>query len=122
MEKKWFVREIGPLIIQLSEISFAGIIHNLVKTLISLAQAEPVDVFLMMTQVVKAGEKGGYQFESLAADQIVNFVEGYLAEYRPIFRENDACQTALLDLLDIFVKAGWPSARRLTYGLEEIYR
>ena len=29
---------------------------------------------------------------------------------------------ALLEVLDLFVEAGWPEARQLTHRLEEIYR
>jgi hypothetical protein len=27
-----------------------------------------------------------------------------------------------MDVLDIFVAVGWPKARRLVYGLDELYR
>jgi hypothetical protein len=49
-------------------------------------------------------------------------VERYLAEYRTIFREKAECRHVLIEILDIFVQAGWPSARRLTYRMEEIFR
>jgi len=32
------------------------------------------------------------------------------------------CLKALLEVLDLFVEAGWPEARQLTHRLEEIYR
>ena len=35
--------------------------------------------------------------------------------------DNDQA-TALMDVLDIFVAVGWPKARRLVYGLDELYR
>jgi hypothetical protein len=49
-------------------------------------------------------------------------VERYLAEYRPILRERKECYTALMDILDVFVRVGWPRAHQLTYRLSEIYR
>jgi hypothetical protein len=58
----------------------------------------------------------------MAADLMVRLVERYLAEYRVLLRENEECQRTLLEVLDIFVQAGWPSAQRLTYRLEEIFR
>ena len=71
---------------------------------------------------MRSGQKDGYQFEAMAADLLVNLVERYLAEYRSVLREERGCQAALLEMLDIFVRVGWPSARRLTYRLEEIFR
>jgi hypothetical protein len=53
---------------------------------------------------------------------MVRLVERYLAEHRPLLREDDECRRILLEVLDIFVQAGWPQARRLTYRLEEIFR
>lgn len=32
------------------------------------------------------------------------------------------CREELIDILETFVNAGWPSARRLSYRLEEIFR
>jgi hypothetical protein len=121
-EKRVFFEEISSAIKSLSQINYAGIIHHLVETLEALLPANPPDVFLLVNHVVKAGKTGGYQYETLAVDHIVQIVERYLAEYRLIFRENHECQQALLEVLDIFVEAGWPNARRLTYRLEEIYR
>jgi hypothetical protein len=72
--------------------------------------------------VVRAGKAGGYQYESLAADLIVRLIERYLAEYRFVLRANPECRRVLLEILDTFVEAGWPSARRLTYRMEEIFR
>jgi hypothetical protein len=72
--------------------------------------------------VIAAGAKAGYQYESLAADLMVRLVERYLADYRPLLRQSDECRRRLVDILDTFVSAGWPSARRLSYRLEDIFR
>ena len=82
----------------------------------------PEEVFLSVAELIRAGQPGGYQYESLAARRVVAFVERYLAEYRWLFRQNKDCRKALVRILDIFVDAGWPEAHRLTYRLEEIYR
>jgi hypothetical protein len=58
----------------------------------------------------------------LAADLVVKLVEQYLAEYRALLREDAECRRTLIEILDVFVQAGWPTARRLTYRLEEIFR
>lgn len=120
--KRVFLNEIGPVIKLLSQVNHASIIHHLIETLEVLIPASPADVFLLMHQLIQAGKPGGYQYDSLAVDCIIRIVERYLAEYRLVIRENSQCQKALLEILDIFVEAGWPNARKLTYRLEEIYR
>jgi hypothetical protein len=121
-EKIRLLNTLDSIILRLADLSIPGVTDDLVKTVDSLAVADPAKSFLLMADIVRAGKLGGYQFESLAAERIVAFVERYLAEHRVLLRENSDCQKALLDLLDIFVEAGWSSARRLTYRLEEIYR
>jgi hypothetical protein len=62
----------------------------------------------------------------LAAGDVVRFVQRALADHREIFRsesgEDSPCMKALLDVLDLFVDAGWPQARMLAHRLEEIHR
>ena len=63
-----------------------------------------------------------YQYEPLAEELIVKTVERYLAEFRPLLREHPECHVALMEILDIFVRVGWPQAHGLTYRLGDIYR
>jgi hypothetical protein len=56
----------------------------------------------------------------------VKLIQTVLADYRDLFKSGSGRDTkylkALLDVLDLFVEAGWPEARQLTHRLEEIYR
>ena len=63
-----------------------------------------------------------YQYESLAVDLLVKVTERYLAEERMTLQQDIRCREELIDILETFVNAGWPSARRLSYRLEEIFR
>jgi len=121
-EKRRFLEEAGPLLDELAEFGFPALSHYLVETLEYLIPVDPAGVFLRIGRVVRAGQIGGYQYESLAVDRIAALIERYLAEYRVIFQEKEECQLTLLDILDVFVEAGWPKARRLAYRLEEIFR
>ena len=53
-------------------------------------------------------------------------VQGALADHRDIFQAMDdkesECFSALVEVLDLFVEAGWEQARELAYRLEDIYR
>jgi hypothetical protein len=83
---------------------------------------DPPGVLLLISEAVAAGNEYGYQYETLAEGLMVGIVERYLAEYRPLLRERKDCHTALMRILDVFVRVGWPSAHQLTYQLSDIYR
>ena len=46
----------------------------------------------------------------------------YIAEHRIELQKDRQSREELIDILETFVEAGWPSARRLSYRLEEIFR
>jgi len=121
-ESKRFYKEAGLIIDELTNVGIPSVAHYLLQTLEFFVKIEPHDVFLRIGRVISAGQQWGYQYESQAADLIVKLIERYLAEYRSLLKEDEECRRTLVELLDVFVQAGWPSARRLTYRLEEIYR
>lgn len=106
----------------LADFSIARVTHHLLEILEYLIPIEPASVFLRIGRTISVGRDGGYQYESLAIGLVVELVEHYLAEYREIFRDSPDCRRTLLELLDVFVKAGWPQARSLTYRIDEIFR
>lgn len=117
-----FYRETIPILEELADSGLPSVTHHLLETLEFFIPIDPDGVFLCIGRVVRAGKEGGYQYESLAADLVVKLVERYLAECRTLLRENAECRQTLIEILDVFVQAGWPNARRLTYRLEEIFR
>jgi hypothetical protein len=117
-----FYREVRPILDELSDVGLPSVTHQLLETLEFFIPFDPRGMFLCIGRVVRAGQKGAYQYESLAADLVVKLVERYLAEYRTLLRDDAECRQTLIEILDIFVRAGWPTARRLTYRLEEIFR
>jgi hypothetical protein len=121
-ERTRFWNESRPTLELLSEFGYPSLTHHLLETLEYLITFEPDTVFLLVGQVVRKGREGGYQYESLAIDLIVRIVERFIAEYRHRLQENEACRRVLIEILDTFVEAGWPAARRLTYRMEEIFR
>jgi hypothetical protein len=121
-KRERFYQEAAHVLDDLAEVGIASLTHHLLETLESFIPFDPSGVFIRIGRTIRAGEKGGYQYESLASDLFVKLVERYLAEYRYLFRENEDCRQILREVLDIFVQAGWPSARRLIYHLDEIFR
>jgi hypothetical protein len=117
-----FYEEAQLLFYELARLPFASSLHYLLRTLEYFIETDPPGIFKRIGDVVTAGQVSGYQYEAMAADQIVQIVERYLAEYQSVFRSDAECRTKLMKILDIFVGAGWPNARRLTFRLEEVFR
>jgi hypothetical protein len=113
--------EAKPIFARLAVAMVAPIAHHLVQTLENFIPLDPSGVFALIAQSVKSADQGGYSTEHMAADLIVRIVERYLADYRSVFAEH-ARMSDLMDCLDAFVRAGWPSAQSLTFKLAEIWR
>lgn len=122
LERTRFWQEARPTLELLAEFGDARLVHHLIQTLEYLLQFAPLEVFLLIGKVLRKGKEGGYQYESMAVTLIVQIVERFIAEYRQHLKENEACLSTLIEILNIFVEAGWPAARRLTYRMEEIFR
>jgi hypothetical protein len=114
--------ETGPLLDRLAEVPVAKVIHRLAQTLEGMIEFDPRGVFLRFARVIALGRQTRYETETLAVNVFVRVVERYLAEYRTLIGSDAEMREALVAMLDTFVDAGWPQARRLTYGLHELFR
>jgi hypothetical protein len=116
------VDESRRMIVQLGRVPIPPITHNLVEVLAHVLDRRP-EFALLTTRdiVVSGGQAGHYQLDVLAADTMVRIVERMLAGHRGILRAPENL-TALRELLEVFVEAGWPTAHRLAFGLEHIFR
>ncbi len=121
-ERARFYLEAGEILDHLADVGLPSVAHSVLETLESFIEIDPAGVFLRINRLVGTARRAGYQYESLAVDRVVRIVQRYLAEYRTLLQERPECRQALVAILDVFVEAGWPSARRLTYRLEEIFR
>ena len=120
--RRTFWRESQRAIRLLSDVAIPSASHHLIETLESLISFDPIDVFHAIAAVVRSAKSWGYQYESLAVDLLVKVTERYIAEYRMELQNDRQSREELIDILETFVEAGWPSARRLSYRLEEIFR
>lgn len=119
-QKRLFLSEVGPMLWKISEVATPGTLHYLIELFEFLIPADPPQMFdLVAHALLGAGKAQGYQFESLGADRVVEIVGRFLADNRNIF-EDDARRRKLIECLDAFIEAGWPSARRLLYRLPEL--
>lgn len=117
-----FLHEMALIMDDLAALGFVFVAQDLIQALFFLLPCDPQEVFERIGKIVASGSKQGYQFEGMAADLIVRLVECILAEYRPMLRDDSENRRVLIELLDTFMRAGWPQAQRLTCHLEEIFR
>jgi hypothetical protein len=119
-EKDVFLSEVGSILRRLGDIGTPPVIYQLLQMLEFLFPASPEECFdLVSHALLDGGRRNGYEFESMNADNFVKFVGMCLADYRSTFRDAKRRQD-LIDCLDAFIEAGWPSARRLIFELPQL--
>lgn len=116
------LREAGSIIEELADVGLPTVTHHLLETLEVLTPFDPRGVFMRVAAAILGGTRGGYQYDALAEEVLVRLVERYLAEHRDIFQSDEEARHALIAVLDTFVRAGSVGARRLSYGLDGIFR
>ena len=115
-----FLHEATPILRLIGEHGGPHTVYYLIQLLEHLIEADPAGAFdLIAFAVLKGGQQTGYQFEHLASELMVTLVGRYLADHKEIF-DDPARRTALVDTLEVFVAAAWPSVRRLFYRLPEL--
>ncbi len=115
-------REAGSVFDLLADAPVPPATHYLLETLEACIEFDPRGVFIRISRAIEGGKAGGYQFDNMAADLFVSLIERYLAEYRTLLQGDEELLKRLIEMLDTFVEVGWPKARRLTYGLHELFR
>ena len=124
-----FYNEVKPLMKQVVAfaqnpehgVMFASTAHYFVQVLRSFLGCNPKEVLHLATRVVKSSEPFGYNLDSIAVMDVVEFVEVVLADYRREVRDGEALDD-LLNLLDLFAKIGWSDALKLVWRLDEVFR
>lgn len=117
---KKYLHEVMPTLRLIAEQAQPHTTYQLLQLVEILAPYDPVISFdLTALAIRRGGARGGYQFEPLGAELMVRLISSFLADSKEIFRSPDRRQ-ALVDCLEIFMEAGWPSARKLLYRLPEL--
>jgi hypothetical protein len=102
-------------------VMFAKTAHYFMQLLTSFLSCNPREVLGLAEGVVRSSERFGYNLDALAVEDVVKLVEIVLADHRDEVRDGQGLKD-LLNLLDIFTKAGWPDALKLVWRLDEVFR
>jgi hypothetical protein len=95
--------------------------HNLMQTLNAVFAYDPATVINYGAAVCRASARLNYHFDPSAIGEMVKLVEHVLADHRDLLQDT-AVADAVGDMLDIFVRAGWPQAVQLTFKLDQAIR
>ena len=102
-------------------IMLAKTAHYFVQVLTRFLSCDPKRVLHLAARVVQSSERFGYNLDSIAVRDVVEFVEIVLADYRHEVRDGESLED-LLNLLDMFAKTGWTDALKLVWRLDEVFR
>lgn len=124
-----YYNEVKPLMQQViafaqdssSGIMFAPTAHYFMQLLRSFLDCDPKEVLHLAARIVRSSERFGYNLDSIAVHDVVEFVEIVLADHRDEVRDGEALED-LLNLLDMFAKTGWTDALKLVWRLDEVFR
>jgi hypothetical protein len=95
--------------------------HYLMQTFNAVLDFDPAAVVEYAAAVCQAASGGGYHFDQMAISEAVKLAKRVLADHKDILRARETA-TALGEVLDTFVKAGWPEAVRLAFTVDEAVR
>jgi len=120
--KRRFLADYRTILDQIGQNGGARTVHHLIDLYAHLADAAPDVIFDHIASIlIGPAIKENYQFESLGADALVALVRRYLADYRPIF-EDQQRRARLVAVLELFSSVGWPDALKLLYELPDLLR
>jgi len=95
--------------------------HHLMEAFNFVLDYDPHGVLENAAAVCMAASDRGYQFDQLAIAETIKLAERVLADHRDALQVKETA-TALGEILDSFVKAGWPEAVRLVFRVNEAVR
>jgi hypothetical protein len=95
--------------------------HFLMEIFTGVLRYEPGEMIKLAAKTCKAASALSYQFDAMAISEVVKLVERSLADYKEALKDPSVA-TALGEMLDLFVRAGWPEALRLTFKLDDAVR
>jgi hypothetical protein len=117
-----FLVSMAPAIEILADAGVGPAAHDILQTLEFLLPCDPKLVIRLAAKTVLAARDSQYQLDHVAAQLVVRITSTILAEHRALLDSDDESLEAVLDVLDVFVRVGWPEAFALTYGLQDVFR
>lgn len=116
-----FLREARSSLEALSRINHPRMVHHFIELLADLAPSEPKACLYLMRDSVAGGGRP-YAGERLGMDGVTTFLRWLMAEHRDTVTADAEGRIAVLQIVEPFLKAGWPEARRLADEIDRWFR
>ena len=117
-----FAEEYKATLQRIAEVGTPSTVHHLLDLLEPFLDAAPLTAFdLTATALLVAGQLHGYANDTLALDQFVRLMGRFLADHRALFQDASR-RDRLIAMVDCFMDAGWPEARKLLNTLPDLLR
>lgn len=113
--------ELTPIFEALGAVPLVGSAYYLVKTLHSFAAIDPPNVLRLAHVAFRSGGLG-LASDPMAEGDMREFVLLYAGEYRTLLSDDPQTLEAILDIVDLFVDAGWPAWIDVILELDRVYR
>lgn len=94
---------------------------NVLKIFTKCLAYSPRKILRLAVKAVSAGAQYGFSQDHMAISEFVEFAEVFLADHRDLLREEEIA-AQFSDLLDLFVRVGWPQAVQMVMTLDEALR
>lgn len=111
-----------PLIVALRRFPFAYVSYNVIKLLWGAIDVDPRDVLLLGCSAINNGAQGALAGDAQAEDDMRAFVMRYVQHHRGLLEGDRESLAAIMDVVDVFVSAGWPKWIGIVAELDGIYR
>jgi len=125
-QKRQYYFEIKPLIKKVILVGKDSLLnartaHYIMELCNGVLKYDPAGVVEIAKELCIISAEYDYTLDPIAIKEVVDLIQTCMADYKEIFQDNRNLQN-LKELLNIFIKAGWPEAIQLAINLNEIWR
>lgn len=129
-DRRAFYFKIKPILQQVidssREVNTKGLIlahtaHYFMEILSGVVKYDPRTALTMANSVTKLSIDTGYALDSLAIREVVVLTEKLLVDHRDLLIEDEPFNQ-LVELLEVYIKNGWPDALNLLWRLNDIFK
>jgi hypothetical protein len=111
-----------PILERLADLPLSVSAYNIVQLLLGVTEVAPREALLLAARAIRNGARAGLASESAAESVVRGFVQRLITRHRGMLEQDRICLSALMDIIDTFVNAGWPRWFDTVFELDYMYR
>jgi hypothetical protein len=110
-----------PILKILASVPFGGTAYNVIKTLLGAIDSHPTEALDIAALAVRSAGSG-IASDHFAEDDVRSFTLRFIREQRGHLSTEPSALSNVMDIVDVFVDAGWPQWIDVFFELDRIYR